>query len=82
MQHDHILKKFNFGLGPTPQVHPMDSDPGHQTVIPFDMFHIYCCSACMQNFSKKILTIALVIAKLKYLTFDSLGGVKGGGVKL
>ena len=36
----------------------------------------------MQNFSKKIFTIALVIAKFKYLTFDPLGGVKGGGVKL
>ena len=35
----------------------------------------------MQNFSKNILTIALVIAKFKYLTFDPLGGVKGGGVK-
>ena len=32
--------------------------------------------------SAKILTIALVIVKLKYLTFDPLGGVKGGGVKL
>ena len=28
------------------------------------------------------LTIALVIAKFQYLTFDPLGGVKGGGVKL
>ena len=36
----------------------------------------------MQNFSKKILTIALVIAKFKYLTFDLSGGVKWGGVKL
>ena len=27
------------------------------------------------------ITIALVIGKLKYLTFDPLGGVKGGGVK-
>ena len=34
------------------------------------------------KFSAKILTIALVIAKFKYLTFDPLGGVKGGGVKL
>ena len=82
MQHDHILKKFNFDLGPTPQVHPTGSDPGLQTEILFDMFHIYCCSACMQNFSKKILTIALVIVKFKYLTLDPLGGVKGGGVKL
>ena len=39
-------------------------------------FHIYFCSACMQNLAK-ILTIALVIAKFKYLTF----GVKGGVVK-
>ena len=31
--------------------------------------------------SAKILIIALVIAKFKYLTFDPLGGVKGGGVK-
>ena len=37
--------------------------------------------AC-KNFGKKILIIALVIAKFKYLTFDPLGGVKGGGVKL
>ena len=54
MQHDHILKKFNFGLGPAPEVHPTNSDPGLQTEIPFDMFHIYCCSACIQNFSKNI----------------------------
>ena len=36
----------------------------------------------MQNISKKILIIALVIVKFKYLIFDPLGGVKGGGVKL
>ena len=33
------------------------------------------------NISAKILTIALVIAKLKYLTFDPLSGVKEDGVK-
>ena len=32
--------------------------------------------------SAKILTIVSVIAKFKYLTFDPLVGVKGGGVKL
>ena len=37
-------------------------------------------SAC--KISGKILIIALIIAKFKYLTFDPLGGVKGGGVKL
>ena len=78
MQHDHILKKFNFGLGPTPEVHPRGSDPCVQTKIPFDMFHIYCCFAYMQNFSKKILTIALVIVKFKYLTFGPLGGGQRG----
>ena len=30
------------------------------------------------KFQQEILTIALVIAKLKYLTFDPLDGVKGG----
>ena len=32
------------------------------------------------KFQQKILTFALVIAKFQYLTFDPLGGVKGGGV--
>ena len=39
---------------PAPLVHPTGSDPGLQTKIPFDRFHIYCCSVCMQNFSKNI----------------------------
>ena len=34
------------------------------------------------KFQQKILIIALVIVKFKYLTFDPLGGVKGGEVKL
>ena len=74
MQHDHILKKFNFGIGP----HPLSPESGLQTIIPFDMFHI-CLHA---KFQQKILIIDLVIAKFKYLTFDLLGGVKGGGVIL
>ena len=44
------------------------------------LISIAALPAC--KISAKILTIALVIAKLKYLTFDPLGGVKGGGVKL
>ena len=40
---------------------------------------LFCLHA---KFQQKILTIALVIAKFKYLTFDPLGGVKGGGVNL
>ena len=39
---------------PRPLSPPKDSDPGLQTEIPFDMFHIYYCAACMQNFSKNI----------------------------
>ena len=84
MQHDHILKKFNFGLGPTLLVHPRGSESGLQTKIPFDMgFFLYLLLLCLHaKFQQEILIIALVIAKFKYLTFDPLGGVKGGGVKL
>ena len=43
----------------------------------------YLLLLCLHaKFQQKILIIALVIAKFKYLTFDPLGGVKGGGVKL
>ena len=35
---------------------PSGLDPGLQTKIPSDMSHIYCSSACIQNFGK-ILTI-------------------------
>ena len=36
MQHDHIMKRFKFDLGPTPLVHPRGSESGLQTEIPFD----------------------------------------------
>ena len=43
----------------------------------------YLLLLCLHaKFQQKILIIALVIAKFKCLTFDPLGGVKGGGVKL
>ena len=42
----------------------------------------YLLLLCLHaQFQQKILTIALVIAKLKYLTFDPLGSVNVGGVK-
>ena len=45
--------------------------------ITFDMFRfIVSLSAC--KISIKILTTCLVIAKLKYLTFDPTLGVRGG----
>ena len=81
MQYDHILKKFKFYLGPTPLVHPTGSDQGLQTEIQFDMFYIFAALPVCK-IAAKILTIALVIVKFKYLTFDPLGWVKGGGVKL
>ena len=31
--------------------HLLFVEPGLQTEILFDLFHIYCCSVCMQNFS-------------------------------
>ena len=80
MQHDHILKKF-YASAPPPK-----STQGARTqafklksrLICF--ISIAALPAC--KISAKILTIALVIAKFEYLTFDPLGGVKGGGVKL
>ena len=35
MQHDHILKKWSFGLKPNPRSPPIDSDPDLQTEILF-----------------------------------------------
>ena len=59
------------GLGPRPS----DWNP----VWYVSYLLLFCLHA---KFQQKILIIALVIAKFKYLTFDLLGGVKGGGVKL
>ena len=43
----------------------------------------YLLLLCLHaKFQQKILVIDFVIATFKYLTFDPLGGVKGGGVKL
>ena len=44
-------------------------------------FSVYVFSQYFQS-PIWILTIALVITKFKYLTFEPLGGVKEGGVKL
>ena len=45
------------------------------------MFHFYAALPTCKTSAKNI-DNTLVIAKFKYLTFDPLGGVKGGGVKL
>ena len=82
MQHDDILKKFNFGLGAP----PLKSTQGART----HAFKLKSRLICLISIaalptckvSSKNIVIALVIAKFKYFTFDPLDGVKGGGVKL
>ena len=81
MQHDHIMKKFNLASAPPPK-----SIQGAQN----QAFKLKSCLICFISIaalpackiSAKILIIILVIVKFQYLTFDPLGGVKGGGVKL
>ena len=69
MQHDHISKKSNFGLGLT-------SKSTHRGWIQaFRLkYHLICFKSITPlpafKISVKILTTALVIAKLKYLTID------------
>ena len=65
---------------------PPKSTPGAQT-HPFKLkscfiWFISIAALPTCKISAKKMTIALVIAKFKYLTFEPLGGVKGGGVKL
>ena len=74
MQHDHILKKM--ASVPPPK---SASEAGTQA---FKLKSYLICfisiavlAAC--RISAKILTIVLVIAKFKYLTFDPSGGSKG-----
>ena len=69
-----------------PRPHPL-SPPKGLGIRPSNWNPFGCVSylllLCLHaKFQQKILIIALVIAKFKYLTFDPLGGVKGGGVKL
>ena len=77
MQHDHILKKFNFDPGPTPK----STQQARTQAFKLKCF-ISIAALPVCKISAKILTIALVIAKLKYFIFDPLGGVKGDVVKL
>ena len=69
-----ILTFWPYSLSP-----PRWWDTGLGFKITFDMFHIYCTSVCMRNFSKKNLATYWVIAKFKYLTFDPTLGVRGVG---
>ena len=68
MQHGHILKKFNLGRQPTPKGFKLNSP-----LIYF--ISIVPLSACVISVKKS--TTDLVIAKLKYLTFEPALGVKG-----
>ena len=49
---------------------PRGSDPGIQSNIQSDLFHIYCFYLSEYKVSVIILKIDLVIAKFMYLTFD------------
>ena len=81
MQHDHILKKFNFDLDPTPKSTQLARTQAFKLKSRLICFiSIAVLPVC--KISAKILTIASIIAKLKYLTFYPLGRVKEGGVKL
>ena len=54
---------------PHPLSLPRESDPGLQSTITFDMFHIYCTSVCMQNFSKKYWQLTELLWNLNILPF-------------
>ena len=53
MQHDHVLKKLYFDLLTPTLSPPRWWDTGLRSKSTFDMFHLYCTSVCMWNFSKK-----------------------------
>ena len=80
MQHDHILKKFNLASAPPPKSTQRTLTQAFKLKSRLICFiSIAALPACKIS-AINIKKIALVIAKLKYLTFDTLGGVKGGGV--
>ena len=71
-----LHKKYNFGLSSTPLVHLRGKESGLQTKILFDRFHIYCSSACMNNFGKNIDNW---LSYCEILIFDlPLKGQRGG----
>ena len=46
MQHDNVLKMFNFTLTPPPKS-TQGSDTGLRSKVRLDMFLIYCTSVCI-----------------------------------
>ena len=82
MQHDHTLKKsLILASVPSSKFTPGDRTNAFKLKSHLIRFiSIAALPAC--KISAKILTIVVVIAKFKYMTFDPLGVVKGGGVKL
>ena len=74
-------EKVQFWPGPCPLSPPNGLGPRPLDWNPV-WYVSYLLLLCLHvKFQQKILTIAWVIAKLKYLTFDPLGGVKGGWSK-
>ena len=75
-------KSLILASGPHPLSPPKGLGPRPSNWNPV-WYVSYLLLLCLHaKYQQKILTIALVIAELKYLTFDPLSGVKGGGVKL
>ena len=62
MQHDHIQISLIFASAP-PLSPSRGSDLGLRTKILFDMFHIYCSSACMQKFGKQEMCLNVTNAR-------------------
>ena len=80
MQHDRVLKKLNFDLLTPPLSPPRGWDTGLRSVITFDMFHIYCTSVCMWNFSKKYWQLTELLQNFNIWPLIPPKG-SGGGVK-
>ena len=83
MQHDHVLKKFNFTFDPPPKS-TQGSDTGLRSKVRFDMFLIYCTSVCI-CYHVAAFTIPFdmqddnVLKKFNFslLTPRALGGLRG-----
>ena len=58
---------------------PRGSNPGFGTIIKFDMFHIYCTSACMPNFIKKYWQLRELVRNLSIWPLFPTKGSGGWG---
>ena len=73
-------EKVEFWPLPHPLSPPRGSDPGLWSKIKFAMFHVYCTSVCMRNFSKKYWQLSELLWNLNIWPLTPPKG-SGGGVK-